>query len=207
MFPLWTLGLLLACYLIGSIPSGLIVSRWMRGVDLRRYGSGNIGATNAFRTLGMAGGALVLAADALKGYLAVSLTMFALLPGLLLPVAKVVFGLTAIAGHNWSVFLGFKGGKGIATSLGVLLAISPQVAAMAALLWVAVVALSRYSSLGSVAAAVAVPILMILNGDHPVYIAFGVLAASFALYRHRGNIQRLLKGQELALDARSKDED
>lgn len=199
MFPVWTLGLLLACYLIGSIPSGLIVSRRMRGVDLRRYGSGNIGATNAFRALGLTGGLLVLVMDALKGFLAVHLAMFALVPGFLMPVVKVVFGATAIAGHNWSLFLGFKGGKGIATTLGVLLAIAPEVAAMAALLWVGIVALTRYSSLASLAAAVAVPILMIVYEEHPVYIGFGVLAAAFAIYKHLGNIQRLLKGEELAL--------
>lgn len=199
MFPLWTLGLLLACYLIGSIPSGLIVSRRMRGVDLRRYGSGNIGATNAFRALGLTGGILVLLGDALKGYVAVQLSMFALVPGFLMPVVKVVFGATAIAGHNWSLFLGFKGGKGIATTLGVLLAIAPEVAAMAALLWVGVVALTRYSSLASLVAAVAVPLLMIVYGEHPVYIGFGVLAAAFAIYKHLGNIRRLLKGEELAL--------
>lgn len=199
MFPVWTLGLLLACYLIGSIPSGLIVSRRMRGVDLRRYGSGNIGATNAFRALGLTGGLLVLTMDALKGFLAVHLAMFALVPGFLMPFVKVLFGATAIAGHNWSLFLGFKGGKGIATTLGVLLAIAPEVAAMAALLWVGIVALTRYSSLASLAAAVAVPILMIVYEEHPVYIGFGVLAAAFAIYKHLGNIQRLLKGEELAL--------
>lgn len=199
MFPVWTLGLLLACYLIGSIPSGLIVSRRMRGVDLRRYGSGNIGATNAFRALGLTGGLLVLILDALKGFLAVHLAMFALVPGFLMPFVKVLFGATAIAGHNWSLFLGFKGGKGIATTLGVLLAIAPEVAAMAALLWVGIVALTRYSSLASLAAAVAVPILMIVYEEHPVYIGFGVLAAAFAIYKHLGNIQRLLKGEELAL--------
>lgn len=207
MFPLWTLGLLLACYLIGSIPSGLLVSRRMRGVDLRRYGSGNIGATNAFRALGLTGGLLVLILDALKGYLAVHLALFALVPGFLVPVVKVLFGATAIVGHNWSVFLGFKGGKGVATTLGVLLAISPQVAAMAALLWVAVLALTRYSSLASIAALVAVPILMVVYGENLVYIGFGVLAAAFALYKHLGNIQRLLKGEELGLVLKRDDED
>lgn len=199
MFPVWTLGLLLACYLIGSIPTGLLVSRRMGGVDLRKVGSGNIGATNAFRALGPTGGLLVLAGDGLKGFLAVQLALFALAPGLLLPVVQVLFGGAAIVGHNWSLFLGFKGGKGIATSLGVLLALSPEVAAMAALLWVAVVALTRYSSLASLAAAVAVPILMIVQGENPVYLVFGILAAAFALYRHQGNLQRLMKGEELAL--------
>ncbi len=201
MFPLWTIGVLLVCYLVGSFPSGVILARRMKGVDLRLQGSGNVGATNAFRALGLAGGLLVLAADLLKGYLAVSLAAVALAPDLLLPMVKVGCGLAAIAGHNWSVFLRFRGGKGVATSFGVLLGLTPLVAAMAGLLWVSVVMLTRYSSLASLAALVSVPILMIVYGDSMVYVAFGVLAAAFALYRHRGNIQRLLKGQELALGA------
>lgn len=201
MFPLWTIGVLLVCYLVGSFPSGVLLARRMKGVDLRLQGSGNVGATNAFRALGLAGGLLVLAADLLKGYLAVSLAALALAPDLLLPMVKVACGLAAIAGHNWSVFLRFRGGKGVATSFGVLLGLTPLVAAMAGLLWVSVVLLTRYSSLASLAALVSVPILMIVYGDSMVYVAFGVLAAAFALYRHRGNIQRLLKGQELALGA------
>ena len=202
MFPLWTLGVLVVCYLVGSFPSGVILARRLKGVDLRLHGSGNVGATNAFRALGLGGALLVLAADLLKGYLAVSLASFALVPGLVLPVVKVACGLAAIAGHNWSVFLGFKGGKGVATSFGVLLALTPVVAAMAGLLWVSVVLLTRYSSLASLVALISVPILMVVYGDSLVYIAFGAVAAAFALYRHRGNIQRLLKGEELALGAR-----
>ncbi len=199
MFPLWTLLVLLVCYLLGSLPSGVILARRLKGVDLRLHGSGNVGATNAFRALGLAGGILVLAADLLKGFLAVKLAVFALAPDLLAPVVAVACGLAAIAGHNWSVFLGFRGGKGVATSFGVLLGLTPLVAAMAGLLWVAVVALTRYSSLASLAALLSVPVLMIVYGDSPVYIAFGVLAAAFALFKHRGNIQRLLQGKELAL--------
>ena len=206
MIPFWTLGLVLACYLLGSIPSGLILARRMKGIDLRQHGSGNVGATNAWRALGLKGAVLVLAADGLKGWLAVHLALLALMPAFLLPIAKVVFGLAAVAGHNWSIFMGFKGGKGVATSLGVLLALSPQVAAMAALLWVAVVAMTRYSALGSLAAMVSVPLLMIAYGDEPVYIAFGLLAAAFALFRHRENLVRLRKGQELALGRRIEEE-
>jgi glycerol-3-phosphate acyltransferase PlsY len=101
----------------------------------------------------------------------------------------------------------FRGGKGVATSFGVLLGLTPLVAAMAGLLWVAVLALSRYSSLASLAALLSVPVLMIVYHDPPIYIAFGVLAAAFALYRHRGNIQRLLQGKELALGDREARQD
>jgi glycerol-3-phosphate acyltransferase PlsY len=203
MFPLWTLVVLLLCYLIGSVPSGVILARRLKGVDLRLHGSGNVGATNAFRALGLAGGILVLAADLLKGFLAVKLAVFALAPDFLAPVVTVACGLAAIAGHNWSLFLRFRGGKGVATSFGVLLGLTPLVAAMAGLLWVAVLALSRYSSLASLAALLSVPVLMIVYHDPPVYVAFGVLAAAFALYRHRGNIQRLMQGKELALGDRA----
>ncbi|MGI5842962.1 MAG: glycerol-3-phosphate 1-O-acyltransferase PlsY [Candidatus Xenobium sp.] len=203
MFPLWTLVVLLLCYLIGSIPSGMILAHRLKGVDLRLYGSGNVGATNAFRALGLAGGVLVLVADLLKGFLAVKLAFFAMVPDFLAHVTTVACGLAAIAGHNWSIFMRFRGGKGVATSFGVLLGLTPLVAAMAGLLWVAVLALSRYSSLASLAALLSVPVLMIVYHDPPVYIAFGVLAAAFALYRHRGNIQRLIQGKELALGERA----
>ncbi|MEW6277235.1 MAG: glycerol-3-phosphate acyltransferase, partial [Candidatus Eremiobacterota bacterium] len=136
----WALFLLILCYLIGSVPSGVVVARRLKGVDLRKVGSGNVGAANAYRALGARGGLLVLALDALKGVLAVFLAYMTLLPGFLLPIAKVVFGLTAIVGHNYSVFLRFKGGKGIATSFGVLLALSPKVAFLVLLLWIGLVA-------------------------------------------------------------------
>jgi glycerol-3-phosphate acyltransferase PlsY len=207
MFPLWTLVVLLLCYLIGSIPSGMILARRLKGVDLRLHGSGNVGATNAFRALGLAGGILVLVADLLKGFLAVKLAVLAMVPDFLAHVTTVACGLAAIAGHNWSLFMRFRGGKGVATSFGVLLGLTPLVAAMAGLLWVAVLALSRYSSLASLAALLSVPVLMIVYHDPPIYIAFGVLAAAFALYRHRGNIQRLLQGKELALGDREARQD
>ncbi len=202
MFPLWTLGILLVCYLIGSFPSGVLLARRLKGVDLRLHGSGNVGASNAFRALGLAGGLLVLAADLAKGYLAVNLAALALAPEVLGPAVKVACGLAAIAGHNWSVFLRFQGGKGVATSFGVLLGLTPLVAAMAGLLWVSVVLVTRYSSLASLAALISVPVLMIVYRDPLVYIVFGVLAAAFAVSRHRGNIQRLLKGEELTLGTR-----
>ncbi|HXE73307.1 MAG TPA: glycerol-3-phosphate 1-O-acyltransferase PlsY [Candidatus Nitrosotenuis sp.] len=198
MLPLLVVFLLVS-YLLGSIPFGLIVAR-RHNVDLRKVGSGNIGAANAFRALGPAGGAAVLALDGLKGVVAVTLAHFALLPGFLVPFAQVACGLAAILGHNYPVFLGFKGGKGIATSFGVLLALSPQVALMAGLLWLGMVALTRYSSVGSLAASLATPFLMVLYRQHPAYVLFGILAALLAFYRHRSNIQRLLAGQELTFD-------
>lgn len=201
MFPFWVFILLAACYLLGSIPSGVLVANRTRGIDLSTHGSGNTGAANAFRALGWKGGALVLVLDVLKGVAAVFLAYFALMPPLVLPLIKVAYGLAAIVGHNWSVFRGFKGGKGIATSFGVVLALSPRVALLAILLWIAMVALTRYSSVGSLTASAALPILMAVEGEGVLYILFGIAAAALAFYRHRDNIERLRQGKELKLDA------
>ncbi len=197
MFPLWTLALVLVAYLLGSVPSGVIVAQQTAGVDLSSHGSGNTGAANAYRALGWKGGALVLLADTLKGSLAVFLAHVALLPAFFLPLAKVTLGFFAILGHNYSVFRGFKGGKGIATTFGVVLALAPKVALLAGLLWLGMVGLTKYSSVGSLTAMAALPLLMALEGQSIVYILFGFVAAAFAFYRHRANIERLRRGEEL----------
>lgn len=197
----WALFLILVCYLIGSIPSGVIVARRAKKIDLRKVGSGNTGAMNAYRALGLKGGLTVLGLDALKGLAAVFLAYFALLPDFTLPVVKVIYGFAAIVGHNYSPFLKFKGGKGIATGFGVLLALSPKVAVLVLLLWIGLVALTHYSSVGSLAASATAPVLMFIYKDHPVYIAFGVASAVFAFYRHKENIQRLLNGREIPFHA------
>ncbi|MBI3925259.1 MAG: glycerol-3-phosphate 1-O-acyltransferase PlsY [Armatimonadetes bacterium] len=202
MFPIWQLFWLLVCYVLGSIPTGLLVAQRLKGIDLSRHGSGNTGAANAVRALGWSGGALVLALDMLKGVVAVGLAYLGglMLPALILPVIKVVYGMAAIIGHNYSIFRGFRGGKGIATSFGVVLALSPRVAILAVLLWIAVVGLTRYSSVGSLAAAASLPILMIVYRESVVYILFGFAAAALAFYRHKDNIERLREGKELRID-------
>ena len=203
MFPVWTLFLLLLCYILGAVPFGSLVARQLAGIDLKKHGSGNTGAANAFRALGWKGGLLVLALDVLKGTVAVWLAYFTLLPNFLLPFARIGFGMAAIVGHNYSIFQGFKGGKGVATSLGVLLAISPKVALLAVLLWVGLVGLTRYSSVGSLGATAAVPVLMVVYGDSLIYVAFAFCAAAMTFHRHRANIERLRAGQELRIDDRT----
>ena len=185
-------------YFIGALPTGLLLVRVLRGEDIRKYGSGNIGAVNVLRVAGPAVAAAVLLVDVLKGLVPV---LLALRAGLA-PWAVVAAGLAAIAGHNWSIFLGFKGGKGIATSAGVLAGLSIPAVLVAAAVWIIAVAITRYSSLGSLLGAVSVPITLWRLHAPPEYIAFGVIASLFAIYRHRANIQRLVAGTELRITDR-----
>ncbi|HHW44220.1 glycerol-3-phosphate 1-O-acyltransferase PlsY [Desulfofundulus thermobenzoicus] len=182
--------IVVASYLIGSIPAGYLLGR-ARGVDIRQHGSGNIGATNVWRTLGPVYGAVALLGDAGKGALAVWLGRHFGGHGLELATA-----LAALAGHSWPVFLGFKGGKIIATGLGVFLVLAPLAALFALGLWLVVVALFRYVSLGSMVAALSVPLWMFMLHQPAPYVAFGVLVALIAVYKHRSNIKRLLEGTE-----------
>jgi glycerol-3-phosphate acyltransferase PlsY len=190
--------LIIGSYLIGAIPTGLIVVRLLTGEDIRRHGSGNIGTVNVLRVAGVATAAVVLAVDILKGMIPVVLATRMGFPQW--PV--VLAGLAAIAGHNWSVFLGFQGGKGIATSYGVLLALSWPVAAVAAAVWVITVAITKFSSLGSLLGVVSVPITLWRLHQPDAYVDFGIIAALFAIYRHRANIQRLVTGTELHITDR-----
>ena len=178
----------IAAYVIGSIPSGLILGKLVWHTDLRAYGSHNIGATNAWRTLGKAAGIAVFLADSLKGQAGVYM-------GLMLvgtPLAAVLCGLAAIVGHSFSVFLRFRGGKGVATSLGVLTMLMGNVTLIVFLVWLAVV----YVSLGSVIAGFLTPILAAAFGYPLEYLLFTVLAATLVIVRHRENIERLLHGTE-----------
>lgn len=186
--------ILLIGYLIGSIPSGLIIGKIFFQTDLRQHGSHNIGATNAWRTLGQKAGYSVFACDFLKGGIGVLLGAY--LGGNGNPYALVLGGIAAILGHSCSIFLAFKGGKGVATGLGVITMLMPQAAFCVFLLWLVIVLLTHYVSLASMIAAVSVP-LQAYYWDQPwQYIIFGVLAAAFVIYRHRENIHRLMNGTE-----------
>jgi len=179
-------------YLLASIPVGLLVGKWGYGVDVREHGSGNIGATNVLRTLGAGPALMVLLGDAAKGAVAVLLGRFFLGSEL----GAVIGGLAALAGHNWSIFLGFKGGKGVATGLGVIVMLNPLISFFCFLLWLAIVLLSRYVSLGSILTAAALPIFLVLGRQPVEHLVFSVLAAIFVIYRHYANIQRLLAKTE-----------
>lgn len=186
------IALLLAAYLLGSVPFGYIIGR-MRGIDVRRYGSGNIGASNVMRILGVPAGILVLVLDALKGYIGVIAMRMA---GYDAPELLLLVGLCAVVGHTWSIFLRFRGGRGVATSLGVIIALAPAVAAVAFLTWVVVLILTRYISLSSVVAGAVLPIAMILFKQPGVYILGGFIIFILDVYRHVPNFQRLLTGTE-----------
>lgn len=181
-------------YLIGSIPSGLIIGKGLFGTDVRQFGSKNIGATNTYRVLGLKAALPVFICDALKGAIGVFLlTSYG-------PAFAILGGILAMVGHNWSIFLGFKGGRGVATGLGVLIALSPLVALICFVIWGIIVYPTKLVSLGSIIAAAAVPLLMFLTGQSWWYVGFGALAALFVILRHRDNIIRLLSGKELKVE-------
>lgn len=179
-------------YLIGSISFGYIFCKVIKGVDIRNYGSGNTGATNISRILGLGPSVIVFILDALKGISAIYLTRFFAES----PIIIILAGIAVIVGHNWPVFFGFRGGRGIATSLGVLFAISPVVFIWLLIIGISVVALSRYISLGSVSGAVALPFLMWHFKLELPFIIFGILMSSLAIIRHIPNLKRLKEGKE-----------
>lgn len=185
--------LLLASYLMGSIPTSYLVGRWARGIDLRREGSGNLGATNAFRVLGWRLAVPVLIIDLLKGW--VPAFYFALWAGLGAWWA-LVFGAAAIVGHVFSIYMRFRGGKGVATSGGVLLALAPWAVLAGVVVWGLIVARTRIVSLASIAAALIVPpVVWLTEGEGAVFwLSLGLMV--FVIYAHRVNIRRLIHGEE-----------
>lgn len=179
-------------HVCGSVPSGLWLVQAFHGIDIRNYGSKNIGTTNVFRTVGPKTAVLVLIADAFKGILAVGIMSYFFHN----PLLDVVTALGALLGHNYSLFLGFKGGKGVATALGLLIFMMPKVAVASFGIWLVCVLLTRYVSLGSIMAAVFTPPLAWYMGYPSAYVIFSVVAAFFAVLRHKENIHRLLTGTE-----------
>lgn len=187
----FVLGFVLG-HLCGSIPSGLWIVQALHGIDIRNYGSKNIGTTNVFRTVGPKTAVMVLLADAFKGILAVWLVSAYFHN----PVLDVVTALGALLGHNYSVFLGFKGGKGVATALGLLVFLMPKVAPCSFGVWLVLVLATRYVSLGSIVAAIVTPFLAWYMEYPLAYVIFSAIAAFFVVLRHKENIQRLLSGTE-----------
>lgn len=186
------IGAFLLGYVFGSIPCGLWLVQAFHGIDIRNYGSGNIGATNVFRTVGPATAVAVLVGDMLKGILALYIiAKFAANPSI---VALTALG--ALLGHNYSLFLSFKGGKGVATGLGLFLYMLPWGAVAGFCIWVVIVLITRYVSLGSVVAAVVAAVAGWYM-DYPFpYAVFGTLACLFVIIRHKDNIKRLMDGTE-----------
>jgi len=183
-------------YLLGSIPTAYIFGRLLKGIDIRKFGSGNIGATNALRVLGKGWGVAVLILDVLKGFVAV---VFIPVPQ---DTLRIVLGLACICGHNWTIFLRFKGGKGIATTFGVLIGLSVKIiglkliVGLLILTWVAVFALTRIVSFASILTVIALPVYSILFKQSKILVFSGILLCIFALIRHKSNIKRIFQGKE-----------
>jgi acyl phosphate:glycerol-3-phosphate acyltransferase len=187
-------------YFAGSIPTGYLMAR-AKGIDIRSVGSGNIGATNVFRILGKGPGMVVLLIDAVKGYIPAKLLPMVFVPdvigeGLKHQNIAIVAGFCAILGHNYTCWLRFKGGKGVATSAGVLIAWVPVALLIALGSWILVFAVSRYVSLASVLAAVVLPFAVWGTGERPTMIGIATVISLLAIYKHRANIQRLIAGTE-----------
>ncbi|MEB3235640.1 MAG: glycerol-3-phosphate 1-O-acyltransferase PlsY [Cyanobacteriota bacterium] len=216
MSPALIVLLLLSGYLLGSIPSGYLAGRWLRGIDIRQEGSGSTGATNVLRVLGKGPALAVFLIDVLKGTAAVLLAKAALEP-LGLPMgagswtidsAVVACGLAALAGHSFPIWLGGKGGKAVATGLGMLLGLATPVGLACFGVFLAVLSLSRIVSLSSIAAALSLPLLMLgwfssqAMGLRWPYLILALLTSVLVIARHRANIQRLLAGTEPKLGAK-----
>lgn len=183
-----------ASYLIGSIPFAYLFTKFIVGKDVRDIGSGNVGATNAARVMGFKYGLLVAILDVVKGVAAVAvvrLILSSVAPGYLL-----IASLMAIFGHNWSIFLKFSGGKGVATTLGVLLNIMPFVFLLAAAIWIVMVLLTRIVSISSIVSAIAAPVLAYFINGNVYYILFTAILAFLIIVRHSSNIKRLINGDE-----------
>ncbi len=180
-------------YLLGSIPFGLVIGKLWAKIDVREYGSGNIGVSNVLRTVGPWPSLIVLLLDAGKGAAAVLLARYVF--GLD-SVWVLLAGVAAIAGHNWPLYLQFKGGKGVATTAGVIISVSPLVALIIMLIWVISLVISRYISISSMIAALALPILFYVLDFSSVYLGLAILVSFFTIVRHVPNIQRLIAGTE-----------
>lgn len=188
--------MLIVAFILGSIPFGIIIAK-AKGVDLKRVGSGNIGATNVLRSLGKWPAALTLLGDILKGTIAVALGKYT---GVGL-IYEGLIGISVILGHNFSLFLGFKGGKGVATSLGVLMIYAPHAASITLIIWLMVVILTKYSSLGALVSFGLLPLNIFLFDDkQKVFISIIITAIIFI--RHSDNIKRLINGTERRIGQR-----
>ena len=191
----------LTAYLLGSIPSGYLIARWVRGIDIRQHGSRNIGATNVFRVVGKKWGVYVFILDGLKGYAGVRLPE---LFGFSLPGPFLIgLGIVSILGHTYTLWLSFKGGKGVATSFGVFLAICPRPTLLSFGIFCLIFGMGRILSLGSLAAAASFPFMVTLthfrNPEFAWFLGVSLALSAFIFYTHRKNLERLFRGKEKKL--------
>jgi len=209
MIALQIVGMVVLGYLIGAIPVGVIIGRLRRGIDVREHGSGSMGMTNVLRTVGRGAGAFVFLADVAKGAIAVALAW--LIIGSSSDMffwGQVAGGVAAVIGHSWPVYIGFRGGRGVSTGFGAILVLSWPVALIPLAIFILVVAISRYVSLGSILGAFTMLLAMIpfivYDIEPLAYIVFVAVVALLVIFRHRGNIQRLLAGTESKIGQRVK---
>ncbi len=184
-----SIALVFAAYIIGALPSGYIIGKLFYGVDLRKEGSGNIGATNAYRLLGAKAGLAVFLCDFLKGFLAVHI-------GMPEPMTVLLCAVFSIIGNDWSVFLKFKSGKGVACGVGAFTYICAPAVLAAFLVWLSIFKWKKIVSLGSILGAPVVPLVMFFLGQPAEYVGFATLAAVIVIGKHKDNIKRLLRGEE-----------
>lgn len=184
--------LMVLSFVLGSVPVGQIIAR-IKGIDLRKVGSGNIGATNALRAMGKTPAILTLLGDVIKGVAAVAAARHFFSDN---QIMIGIIGIAVIAGHIFSIFLGFKGGKGVATGFGVILLYSPKVALITLVIWLATAFITRYSSLGAVIAVVLLPVNLYIFDFNREKLIISVMITVLLMIRHLDNIGRLLKGTE-----------
>ncbi len=197
---IYFLGGLAVAYFFGSIPTAYIFGKLLKKIDIREYGSGNVGATNVFRTVGKIPGIIVLLLDFLKG-----LAVVTLIPMILEKVSPattensffyIFLGAAVIAGHVWTVFLRFKGGKGVATTAGVMAGLSPWLLLASFVVWVIVFSATKYVSLASIIAATSLPVFAVFAGETLYFIIFCAVLCVVGVFGHRSNIRRLIRGEE-----------
>ncbi len=193
--------IIISCYLLGSIPFGYIVGKLFKKVDIRKFGSGNIGATNAFRILGPPLASLVLIGDIGKGIFSIYLVRLLNIDNSLI---LTIAGLAVICGHDWSLFLGFKGGKGIATTFGVVFALNSTISILALIIWGVVVITTRYVSLSSICAVISIFVFTILFKQPYEYIVFSAIILILGIFKHKDNIERLKLKKERKIGEKTK---
>ncbi|MGH7951271.1 MAG: glycerol-3-phosphate 1-O-acyltransferase PlsY [Limisphaerales bacterium] len=208
--PTWSYIIVaVAAYLLGSIPTGYLIGK-AKGIDIRKSGSGNIGATNSYRVLGKPAGIFVLLADCAKGFVAVCVCNLILkmfnMPDAGVEAHRIVAGIFAVLGHNYTCWLKFKGGKGIATTAGVYLALAPVALGIALALFILAVLTTRYVSVGSIVAAIVLPIAVWFTAENLFLRIVTIALGAMAIYKHRGNIRRLLNGTESHIGKKSQPE-
>ncbi|MCX5701571.1 MAG: glycerol-3-phosphate 1-O-acyltransferase PlsY [Candidatus Omnitrophica bacterium] len=202
---LWIITGTVISYLLGSIPTAYIFGRLLKGIDIRKFGSGNVGATNAMRVLGKTPGITVLILDTIKGFIAVFFLgnfIMERYPAVSDEILRIIFGIACISGHNWTIFLRFKGGKGIATTLGVLLGLSIKIVALKLVLgsviftWLLVLVFFRFVSLSSIIAGISLPVYLFVFKHSGILICLGIILAIFTILRHKQNIKRIIQRKE-----------